>query len=217
MAAGVPIQMNESTDSKTSTWRPVQAYGLAAICFIVGLPVGYLIHSSAPTPSPVVTPAASVQPVSTQSAPTLEQMKRMADKAAQPLVSKLKESPNDATLLIQTGNVYMSTHQFKEAIPYYQKALQADPKNFAVRADLSSCLYYTGDPDGALAELQKSLKYDPTHPGTLLNIGIIKWKGKNDPAGAIAAWQKLLKTNPKFERREQVENLIETVKQGSTD
>lgn len=209
--------MNESTDSKVSAWRPVQAYGLAAICFIVGLPVGYFVHDSAPSPSTAVPPVAVVQPVSTESAPSLEQMRRMADKAAQPLVSKLKESPNDTTLLIQTGNVYMSTHQFKEAIPYYQKALQADPRNFAVRADLSSCLYYTGDPDGAIAELQKSLKYNPTHPGTLLNIGIIKWKGKNDPAGAIAAWQKLLKANPKFERREQVENLIETAKQSSSN
>lgn len=139
----------------------------------------------------------------------------MADKAAQPLVSKLKEKPDDPSLLIQAGNVYMSTHQFKEAIPYYQKALQKDPKNFAVRADLSSCLYYSGDPDGAITELQKTLSYDPTHAGTLLNVGIIKWKGKNDPAGAIAAWQKLLKTNPKFERRDQVEHLIELAKQGS--
>jgi cytochrome c-type biogenesis protein CcmH/NrfG len=208
--------MNKSTDTSTSAWRPVQAYALAAICFLVGLPVGYLVHNSAPTPSPVVPPpAASVQPASAEATPSLAQMKRMADKAAQPLVSKLKEKPNDTGLLIQTGNVYMGTHQFQDAIPYYRKALQADPKNFAVRADLSSCLFYSGDPDGALAELQKSLNYNPTHAGTLMNIGIIKWKGKNDPAGAIAAWQKLLKTNPKFERRDQVEHLIEMAKQGS--
>ncbi len=207
--------MNQSTDSKTTAWRPLQAYGLAAICFILGLPVGYLVHNSAPTPSTAVPPVASVQPASKEDTPSLDQMKRMAEKAAQPLVSKLKENPNDTSLLIQAGNVYMSTHQFKDAIPYYQKALQADPKNFAVRADLSSCLYYTGDPDRALTELQKSLKYDPAQAGTLLNLGIIKWKGKNDPAGAIAAWQKLLKTNPKFERRDQVEHLIEMARQGS--
>ena len=206
--------MNQSTDTSTSAWRPVQAYGLAAICFILGLPVGYLIHNSAPATSAAAPVAASVQPAPTEATPSLDQMKRMANKAAQPLVSKLKEKPDDTGLLIQAGNVYMSTHQFKEAIPYYQKALQADPRNFAVRADLSSCLYYSGDPDSALAELEKSLKYDPTHAGTLLNIGIIKWKGKNDSAGAIAAWQKLLKTNPKFERRDQVEHLIELAKQG---
>lgn len=207
--------MNQSTDTSTRAWRPLQAYGLALICFIVGLPVGYLIHNSAPAAATAAPKAASVQPASPEATPTLDQMKQMADKAAQPLVSKLKEKPDDTTLLIQAGNVYMSTHQFKEAIPYYQKALQSDPKNFAVRADLSSCLFYSGDADGALAELQKSLNYNPTHAGTLLNIGIIKWKAKNDPEGAIAAWQKLLKTNPKFERREQVEHLIEMAKQGS--
>lgn len=206
--------MNNSTDT-SSTWRPLQAYGLAAICFLLGLPVGYFIHSSAPTPTPAAPVSAAVQPEAPEGMPTLDQMKRMADKSAQPLVAKLKENPNDAKLLIQAGNVYMGTHQFKDAIPYYQKALQSDPKNFAVRADLASCLYYMGDSDGALAELQKTLNHDPNHAGTLLNVGIIKWKGKNDAAGAIATWQKLLKTNPKFERRDQVEHLIEMAKQGT--
>ncbi len=202
------------TDTSSSTWPSFQAYGLAAICFLVGLPVGYFIHSSAPAPARTA-PVAAVQPAAPDAMPTLDQMKQMADETAQPLLTKLKENPNNAKLLIQTANVYMGTHQFKDAIPYYQKALQSDPKNFAVRADLASCLYYTGDSDGALTELQKTLNYDPNHAGTLLNIGIIKWKGKNDPAGAIAAWQKLLKANPKFERKDQVEHLIEMAKQGT--
>jgi cytochrome c-type biogenesis protein CcmH/NrfG len=206
--------MNKSTESPSSVWRPVQAHGLATICFFVGLSIGYFIHIPASTPATPIA-AASAQPAEPDRTPSLEQMKQMADKTAQPVVAKLKDNPNDPKLLIQAGNVYMATHQFKDAIPYFQKALQSDPRNFAVRADLASCLYYKGDSDGALAELQKTLNYAPNHPGTLLNIGIIKWKGKNDPAGAIAAWQKLLKANPKFERKDQVEHLIEMAKQGS--
>ncbi len=206
--------MNESSDTRNTHWRPIQVYVLAAICFLIGLPFGYFIRSSTPTPA-AATPTPSVQPAAFEAVPSLGQMKQMADKTAQPLVAKLKENPKDARLLIEAGNVYMGTHQFKDAIPYYQKALQSDPRNFAVRADLASCLYYIGDSDGALAELQKTLNYDPNHAGTLLNVGIIKWKGKNDSAGAIASWQKLLKTNPKFERRDQVEHLIVMAKQGT--
>ncbi len=206
--------MNESSDTRNTHWRPIQVYVLAAICFLIGLPFGYFIRSSTPTPA-AATPTPSVRPAAFEAVPSLGQMKQMADKTAQPLVAKLKENPKDARLLIEAGNVYMGTHQFKDAIPYYQKALQSDPRNFAVRADLASCLYYIGDSDGALAELQKTLNYDPNHAGTLLNVGIIKWKGKNDSAGAIASWQKLLKTNPKFERRDQVEHLIVMAKQGT--
>jgi cytochrome c-type biogenesis protein CcmH/NrfG len=62
--------------------------------------------------------------------------------------------------------------------------------------------------DGAIAELQKSLTYDPKHAGTLMNLGIIKWKGKDDAPGAIAAWQTLLKSNPGFPQKDKVEQLI---------
>jgi cytochrome c-type biogenesis protein CcmH/NrfG len=198
-----------STDNK---WRPVQAYILAAICLAVGLPLGYMIRGSAAVPKPAAQVEAA-QPDAPAAMPTLDQMKHMADKKAEPLLAELKQKPSDAKLLVQTGNIYMQTHQFKEAADYFRKALQSDPKNFAVRADLASCLYYDGDPDAALAELQQNLNYDAKHAGTLLNIGIIDWKGKGDAAAAVATWQKLLKLNPNYERKDQVEHLIEAATQ----
>jgi cytochrome c-type biogenesis protein CcmH/NrfG len=77
-----------------------------------------------------------------------------------------------------------------------------------VRTEMASCLYYTGDVDGALGQLQQSLKYEPRDANSLFNLGMIRWKGKNDPTGAIAAWQELLKTNPKLDRRPVVEQMI---------
>jgi len=108
---------------------------------------------------------------------------------------------------------YKTTHQFDQAIVYFKKALEIDPKSIPIRADLASCLYYTGDADGAIAELQKSLTYDPKHAGTLMNLGIIKWQGKNDAKGAIAEWQTLLKLNPNFPQKAVVEHMIEQAKQ----
>ena len=61
--------------------------------------------------------------------PTMEDMKRMADKKAEPLLAKLKTDPNNAMLLNQVGIVYRSAHQFKEAAEYFEKSLQYDPKN----------------------------------------------------------------------------------------
>jgi hypothetical protein len=41
-----------------------------------------------------------------------------------------------------------------------------------------------------------------------MNLGIIKWQGKNDVDGAIAAWQTLLRLNPNFPQKEVIEHMI---------
>jgi cytochrome c-type biogenesis protein CcmH/NrfG len=140
-------------------------------------------------------------------------MKQMADKKAAPLLEKLKGDPNNSDLLIQVGNIYKSTHQFKDAAGYYDKALQVDPKNVAIRTEMASCLYYNGDVDGAISQLQQSLHYDPKDANSLFNLGMIKWRGKQDDKGALAAWQQLLKSNPQLsaDRKAAVQKLIADV------
>ena len=144
--------------------------------------------------------------------PSLEDLKRMADKKAEFLLAQLKSDPNNADTLNHLGMIYKSAHQFKEAEDYFQKSLQANPKNADVRTDLASCLYFTGDADGAIAQLQKALTYDPKHAGALLNLGIIEYKAKNDDKAAIAAWEKLLKTNPDFDQKALVQHMIDQAK-----
>jgi len=209
---------NELHD-KSTTWKPAQTYALAAICLVIGLAIGYLLRGSA-APSATAAPAATTQPIqdphagmAQQRMPSLDEMKQMADKQAAPLLAKLKTDPNNADLLNQLGVMYRATHQFKTAIDYYQKSLAINPKNVGARTDMASCMYYLGDVDGALAQLDKSLSYDPRHTGTLINIGIIKWKGKNDVNGAVAAWEKALKLDPDPQNKELIEHMISAAKQ----
>ncbi len=130
--------------------------------------------------------------------PSLGEMKRMADRQAAPLLEKLKHDPDNSALLMQVGTIYHSTHQFKEAATYYGKAVQADPKNVVDRTKLAASLYRSGDVDGAIAQLNKALTYDPKDANSLFNLGMIKLQGKQDGKGALAAWQQLLKTNPQL-------------------
>lgn len=193
-----------------AAWHPAQVYIMAGICLVAGVMVGYLVRGSAPaatTPAPQTQPAASAN-ASPHAMPSLDDMKRMADAQVQPLLTKLQADPNNSDLLNQVGSVYRVTHQFKTAETYYQKALAINPKNVGARTDLASCMFYEGDVDGAIAQLEKSLTYDPKHAGTLFNLGMIRWKGKNDAKGAIATWQKLLKLNPDYDNKDTVEKLI---------
>jgi cytochrome c-type biogenesis protein CcmH/NrfG len=214
--------MEDSSEVQTSgpDWKPAQTYTMAIICLVIGLAIGYLVRGSAAATAPALGVQAAVQgsqpagaSAAQQPMPTLSDMKRMADKQAEPLLTKLKSDPKDVDALNKTALTYKSAHQFDEAITYFQKALVLDPKNVPIRTDMASCMYYTGNVDGAISELQKSLSYDPKHAGTLMNLGIIKWKGKDDVAGAVAAWQTLLNSNPGFPQKERIEQLIAEAQQ----
>ena len=195
-----------SASSSAPGWSPGQLIVLAAVCLVLGLVGGYLLPAG--KAANAAHSGATGTLTSPHPIPTMEQMKASADANAAPLLEKLKTTPNDAGLLARLGSIYSSSHQFKEAAQYFDKSLRVDPKNIPNRVALASCLYYGGDVDSALAQLDQALKYDPKDINSLFDIGLIRWKGKKDTAGAIAAWQKLLKIHPDLDRRPIVEKMI---------
>jgi len=219
---GPGVRMENETDVQptvASAWQAKQAYAMAVISLVVGLAIGYLFRGSqSPAPRPVATVAAATKSPHAASGtgdqmPSLEQMKKMADDKAAPLLEKLKSDPNNSGLLTKVGDVYGATHQFKAAAGYYDKALNVDPKNVPVRVQFASCLYYGGDVDGAISQLQQALHYDPKDANSLFNLGIMRLQGKKDSKGALAAWQLLLKSNPQLseDRKARVQKLITDV------
>lgn len=209
---------NQLNEPSGSDWRPVSVYAMAAVCLVLGAMVGYLLRGSGASTRP--RPAAAREPVlnsapAAPQMPSLDDMKRMADKQAEPLLAKLRADPNNPDLLVQVAMIYQATHRFEEAAEYYRKALQIQPDNVTARTRAASCLYYAGDVDGALSELRRSLIDDPRNPDVLFNLGMIKWKGKHDTQGALNAWQKLLETNPSLEpkKKAQVQRLMAQARQ----
>src|SRR5208283_1032464 len=117
-----------------SAWQAKQVYAMAAVCLVVGLAIGYLFRGSqSPAAQPTANTQSSAPPGMGGQMPSLDQMKKMADKKAAPLLEKLKSDPTNSDLLVQVGNMYEATHQFKDAAGYYDKALQVNPKNVAIR------------------------------------------------------------------------------------
>ena len=170
----MPDQPNNQ--NARSAWTSVHVYIMAAICFAVGILIGYLLHTPATSQaatvvSPQIQAPANMPPGMGQQMPSLEQMKQMADKQAEPLLKQLQSDPKNTQLLMQVAYVYKAAHQFKEAASYFDKSLQIDPKNVPARTEMASCLYYIGDIDGAISQLEQSLKYDPKHAGTLVQPG----------------------------------------------
>jgi len=208
------MSANEKTSASTN-WTSVQAYTLSVICLLLGTAGGWLIRGPQVAPAAVSASAPMSAPNAAgamNAQPTPDQLRKMADAQAAPLLEKLKADPNNPDLLANVGNYYYDAQQFPIAISYYQQALKQNPTNTAVRTDLGTAYWYIGDADGAIAEFKKSLSYEPNKPNALFNLGIVQWQGKMDINAAVASWQKLLDTNPNYENKDKVLDLIAQAK-----
>jgi tetratricopeptide (TPR) repeat protein len=219
------------TDTQTTSiklWTAPQALLVSVACLVVGVAGGWFVHGSpAPAavaaaagkgnPATVTAPAAvtgnAANPAIPAPAPSAAQLKQQADAQAAPLIEKLKTDPKNPDLLVGVANLYYDAQQYQTAIDFYHRALDARPAEAAVRTDMATAYWYLGNTDMAISEFNKALTYSPNNPNTLFNLGLVRWKGRNDAAGAIADWEKLLKTNPGYEGRAKVEQMLAAVRQ----
>lgn len=208
----------EKKISSAEQWTSVQAYALAVVCLLVGVAGGWFVRGSqAPGTSEIQSVAASTQPTPSapSSQPSPEEMRRMADKQAEPLVAKLQTDPKNADLLSSIGNVYYDAQQFPVAIEYYERSLKTKPKDSSVRTDMATAYWYLGNADTAIAEFNKALSDEPNKANALFNLGVVQWQGKMDVEAALATWQKLLESNPNYENKDKLLELMAQVKKHS--
>ena len=210
----------QSAQPKQTVWTARQAYILALITLVVGIGVGWLLHSSyTDTPTVAANTQSAPNSGSFQAPSIVPTTGRLSlddiNKAAAPLLMQLQQRPNDANLLASIGNLYYDSQAYPQAIEYYRKSLNIVPTNPDVRTDMGTAMWYGGDADGALKEFAASLTYNPTHNGTLFNRGVVLMQGKHDAKDAVASWQKLLQANPNYSDRPKVEQLIAQAQSGN--
>jgi tetratricopeptide (TPR) repeat protein len=207
------MQLAEIKTVSTEKWTNGQAYGIAIVCLAIGLGGGWFIKTTIDHAAPTSVATVPKPDVDGKATPNAQQLQQAAETQVVPLLEQLKIDPNNASLLENLGNVYYDARQYPKAIEFYQRCLNLQPANSSVRTDMATAIWYTGNADGAIAEFQKSLSHEPTKPNTLFNLGIVLSQGKHDAAGAVAVWQKLLATNPNYENKEKVQQLIANAKQ----
>ncbi len=210
--------MTETGRTQVMNWSLQNAIILAAVCLLVGIAGGWMLGGlQSPTATETAlnanTTAPAAQMGGAPQASTAARAQQMADSQAEPLIQKLKATPNDAELLTTIGNIYYDAKLYAIAIDYYGRALKQKPADVSVRTDMATAYWYMGNADTAIEEYNKALGYEPTSSNALFNRGLVKWNGKSDAAGALADWDKLLKTNPNYEGKDNVLKMIAEVKQ----
>ena len=210
--------MSEPKKSTTMHWTRKRAALLALACLLAGTAGGWCIRGLRAGVASPFTPIASAQAeaASPEAVPASQalspvQLKEIADTQAEPLLEKLKSDPLNPDLLASLGNLYYDAQQYPIAVDYYARVLQSKPSDAAVRTDMGTAFWFMGKADKAIAEFEKALTYVPDNPNTLFNLGMVRWRGKQDAAGAAAAWRKLLATDPNYPERSRVEQMLAEV------
>jgi tetratricopeptide (TPR) repeat protein len=168
------------------------AFAVAGVVF--GLIAGYVMGYQKAT---IDTPASS--PAQTRAAPPSSGAPAAAvlDEAKVTAYRSVAErEPSNAAPRVQLGNLYFDAERYDDAIRWYADALKLNAKDVDVSTDLGVSYYYVNQPDKALAQFDQSLKLDPKHAKTILNVGIVKAFGKQDLEGAQRAWEQVLALAP---------------------
>ncbi len=172
---------------------PLTVLLVGVVCLAVGLGTGYYFGRQSGKPAG-------------SSAESAADAAFIQNEAA--LRASLQSNPGDLNALIQLGNLYYDHGRYRDAIEWYGKALEIDPKNADVRTDRGTSYWSLGQADAAIAEFQRALASDPSHAQTLYNLGVVYLNGKNNPAEARKAWERLLATNPNYPDRARLQQEI---------
>lgn len=204
--------MTNPNRASVEQWPLQRAMIVAAVCLAVGLTAGWFIRGLDGTAGPAgMSPAAASAAQQPAAATDPAKLKAQVDAEAAPLQQQLQSDPKNAEILTRLGNLYYDAQQYPDAVTLYGKALAVRPSDASVRTDMGTAYWYMGNADAAIAAFNTALQYQPDNPNTLFNRGLVLWQGKKDRAGALADWKRLLASNPNYESRDKVEQMMKDV------
>ena len=185
------------------------AFGVAGIAF--GLIAGWIIGTEQAKPAqPPAAPAAAAAPASTAAPSTRAAV--VDEQKVTALKSVAEKDPKNAKPRIELANLYFDAERYDDAIAWYEQAVALQPNDENLSTDLGVSYYYTNQPDKALARFDASLKINPKHVKTLLNVGIVRAFGKQDLPGATKAWEQVIALDPNGAEGQAAKRALDTLK-----
>jgi tetratricopeptide (TPR) repeat protein len=189
------------------------AFGIAGIAF--GLIAGWVLGTQQAT---VRTPQAAAPLASAAPAAPAEPRAALLDETkVNALKAVADREPTNPKPRVELANLYFDAEKFDDAIKWYEAAIKLNPNDVNVSTDLGVSYYYINQPDRALEQFTHSLKADPKHLKTFLNIGIVKAFGKKDLEGAQAAWQQIIQLAPNSPEGQAARRALDSVKAAHPD
>ena len=115
----------------------------------------------------------------------------------QQIMQRLIQSGSPAvTLLMSRGLRDLQADSNRDAIEDFSDAITLDPNLAEAYHQRAKARYAAGDTEGAIADLEQTLRHEPRDFAALRTLTAIS-EARKDWKGAYAAWQKLLDIDPK--------------------
>lgn len=200
-------------DNTDSGVKKSSVIGLCLGTFALGFLVG-LFWAAYKGPPPMSRPGGPHQTTAHETEAVPPRASRLKLEA---LEKQIKAAPDNIKLHIEAGNLLFNNERYKNAVKFYEKALElglADPN---VLTDAGICYRRLGNPKKAVAYLRRARKADPNHQNSALNLGIILLHDLQDKEGAIKAWREYLALGPQGPRAEMIRRVLAQLESQSGD
>lgn len=126
---------------------------------------------------------------------------------------QLKQNPNNVTLNVQMGNLLFDSQKFKEAIPYYEKALELEAHNPDVIVDLGVCYFNLDDFQTAKELFEQALEHNSNHVNALYNLGVVAVRLREMNV-LMEAWSRLVEVAPGSPQAMQASQILDEIHSG---
>lgn len=182
-------------------FKPIYFYGILAIAAIAVLIIVGIQDSSNPGQPPVtdnqIMPDDDVhKQLKNQgsTSPGKENVSEEYKKKLAGLKETVDNNPSDTLAMREYADFLSASHKMNEAIPYYQKILEINPKRSDIYFSLAVIYFNKQDYKKCEDENNKVLTFDPKNQMALYNLGAIAaTQGKKDKAKKF--WNEVIKIN----------------------
>jgi hypothetical protein len=106
---------------------------------------------------------------------------------------------NIGMTLTYKGNEEKNIRLLKEAIHYFEKALQLHPRSYKTYNAIAINYHMRREYDKALEYIKKGMKKNPNFPYLYLNLGMVLHEGYGKKEEAIEAYKKALSFDPNWD------------------
>ncbi|MBI2880299.1 MAG: tetratricopeptide repeat protein [Candidatus Tectomicrobia bacterium] len=109
------------------------------------------------------------------------------------------------------GDVLFGQGRYEEAIPFYRKALEANPKDADTWNDLGLALHYTGRSREALDALRRGSQISPPYQRIFLSLGFVAYRLGLHPE-ARSAWERAISLSPSTDVADEARKFLKEIK-----
>ncbi len=114
------------------------------------------------------------------------------------IISHLEKlQPNNVSLLMAVGNMFLDYGECDKAIERYKKIVKLSPYNYGSFYNMGDAFMGKGDIDSAISCYQKAISINPKFEWAYNNLGMA-YKEKMQFDEAIDCFKKVIEINPKF-------------------